>query len=158
MCYPYAYNYPQYQYTCSPAQPVATIAPQQQVVYQPYHYFCPTAVATPTPAQIPEHKESAPAHLWVGRTKAQVKEDDLRIALREGVYQPNEMKPKDAKHDQLFWCVELDGSNTLRAYKTIDEDLGAGKWNQDPRYGNLFFVREKEEQEEKKEKKKCKKG
>lgn len=56
------------------------------------------------------------------------------------------MKPRDAKDDQLFWVVELDGSHTLRQFKTIEEDLGTGKWSVDPRYGNAYFVREKKDE------------
>ena len=86
-------------------------------------------------------------NLWVGRTKAQVDEDNIKVAMRENVYKYDAMKPKDAKPDQLFWVVELDQSTTLRMYKTIDEDLGPGKWERDPRHGNAYFVREEEKKE-----------
>jgi hypothetical protein len=53
------------------------------------------------------------------------------------------MMPKDASPDQLFWCIEPDDSNTLRDFRTIEEDLQPGKWKVDPRYGNAYFVRDK---------------
>ena len=53
-------------------------------------------------------------HPWLGRTKAQVDEDNQKIAMRTGVWRPNEMAPNKPADDQQFWCVEVDGSHTLR--------------------------------------------
>jgi hypothetical protein len=111
----------------------------------------PVAYAMPT-YPIPVHASTAsdtssatpkPYRTWVGRTKKQVDEDNAKIAHKEGVYKPNAMMPKDASPDQLFWCIEPDDSNTLRDFRTIEEDLQPGKWKVDPRYGNAYFVRDK---------------
>lgn len=54
--------------------------------------------------------------------------------------------PKGAKPDQLFWVVEKDGINTLRAFQSIEGGaLGEGTWKIDPRYGNAYFVLAKED-------------
>jgi hypothetical protein len=120
----------------------------------------PVAYAIPT-YPIPIHAETAsnststssakppPHRTWVGRTKKQVDEDNAKIAHKEDVYKPNEMVPKGASPDQLFWCIEPDDSNTLRDFRTIEEDLQPGKWKVDPRYGNAYFVRDKLEKKKK---------
>ncbi|KAI5247386.1 hypothetical protein E4T42_06000 [Aureobasidium subglaciale] len=112
----------------------------------------PVAYAMPN-YPVPVHAETAstaspkppPNRVWVGRTKKQVDEDNAKIAHTEGVYKPNEMVPKAASPDQLFWVIEPDNSNTLRNFRTIEEDLQPGKWKVDPRYGNAYFVRDKKE-------------
>ncbi|KAI5235993.1 hypothetical protein E4T43_08879 [Aureobasidium subglaciale] len=112
----------------------------------------PVAYAMPN-YPVPVHAETAstaspkppPKRVWVGRTKKQVDEDNAKIAHKEGVYKPNEMVPKAASPDQLFWVIEPDNSNTLRNFRTIEEDLQPGKWKVDPRYGNAYFVRDKKE-------------
>ena len=114
---------------------------------QPQYYCYPVAHAraqAQTQAPPAKNDKNSGQHLWLGRTKAQVEEDNVKIAMRESVYRYDPMKPKDPKTDQLFWCVELDGATTLRTFRTIEEDLGPGKWERDPRYGNAFFVRDKE--------------
>jgi hypothetical protein len=73
-------------------------------------------------------------------------------AAPKAVYKPNEMVPKAASPDQLFWCIEPDDSNTLREFRTIEEDLQPGKWKVDPRYGNAYFVRDKLEKKDKEKK------
>jgi GH15 family glucan-1,4-alpha-glucosidase len=111
----------------------------------------PVAYAMPN-YPVPVHTETASTsspkpktdRVWVGRTKKQVDEDNAKIAHKEGVYKPNEMVPKAASPDQLFWVIEPDDSNTLRTFRTIEDDLQPGKWKVDPRYGNAYFVREKE--------------
>jgi len=79
-------------------------------------------------------------HPWLGRTKAQVDEDNQKIAMRTGVWRPNEMAPNKPADDQQFWCVEVDGSHTLRTYAQIEE-LRPGEWRKDPMFGNAYFVR-----------------
>lgn len=79
-------------------------------------------------------------HPWLGRTKAQVDEDNQRIAMNTGVWRPNEMAPNKPADDQQFWCVEVDGSHTLRTYAQIEE-LRPGEWRKDPMFGNAYFVR-----------------
>lgn len=91
-----------------------------------------------------EKKEGNKPRAWVGRTKKQVDEDNIRIAINEGVFKPNDMVPKDAKDDQFFWCIEPDSTHTLRTFRTIEDDLYPGKWKVDPSNGVMYFVREKE--------------
>lgn len=96
------------------------------------------------------HKQIRPAgseaetyyNRWVGRTKAQVDEDNVKLALSENVWKYDAMKPKDARPEQLFWVIELDQKTTLRSFKTIENDLAPGKWERDQRFGNAYFVRE----------------
>ncbi|KAL1304208.1 hypothetical protein AAFC00_000630 [Neodothiora populina] len=93
--------------------------------------------------------------VWVGRTKKQVDEDNIKIAVSEHLYCFNSVVPKDVKPDQLFWVIETDGSNTLRTFYAIDSGgLGKGVWKIDPRYGNAYFVRAREDSGQKK---RCKK-
>lgn len=91
-----------------------------------------------------EKASKSKQHLWLGRTRAQVAEDNYELALREGVYKYDPMKPAGAAPDQLFWVVETSGETNLREFKTIDEDLGPGKWERDNRFGNAYFIREAE--------------
>lgn len=79
-------------------------------------------------------------HPWIGRTKAQVDEDNHKTAMRNGVWKPNELAPNKPADDQQFWVVELDGSHTLRNYAQIEE-LRPGEWRKDPNFGNAYFVR-----------------
>jgi hypothetical protein len=125
----------------APAQPT----PQPNLPTMTYGAFpigMPTT-AIPVAYAIPTSATPKPYRTWVGRTKKQVDEDNAKIAHKEGVYKPNAMMPKDASPDQLFWCIEPDDSNTLRDFRTIEEDLQPGKWKVDPRYGNAYFVRDK---------------
>lgn len=147
-----------------PASEPATLVEQTQPTVQatamPYPYGYPAAAAAAVPVAyampnypVPVAASPSPANdkerVWVGRTKKQVDEDNAKIAHREGVYKPNEMVPKGARSDQLFWVIETDGSNTLRNFRTIEEDLQPGKWKVDPRYGNAYFVRDKDKKEKK---------
>ncbi|KAF2153500.1 hypothetical protein K461DRAFT_268062 [Myriangium duriaei CBS 260.36] len=102
------------------------------------------ACASPkTTATAPQPKpEGKTKQVWLGRTKAQVADDNLKMAVRENVYKYDPMKPHGAAADQLFWVVEVDGSTVLYNFKTIDEALGPGKWERDPRFGNAIFIRE----------------
>ncbi|KAG9586859.1 hypothetical protein KCU77_g11284, partial [Aureobasidium melanogenum] len=135
------------QYASKPSMPAMT--------YSAYPYgmpatAIPVAYAMPN-YPVPVHTDTASTsspkpktdRVWVGRTKKQVDEDNAKIAHKEGVYKPNEMVPKAASPNQLFWIIEPDDSNTLRTFRTIEEDLQPGKWKVDPRYGNAYFVREK---------------
>ena len=51
---------------------------------------------------------------WQGRSKAEVEEDNMKIASREGAYDKRKIAPVGMKDDQMMWVVELDGSHTLR--------------------------------------------
>lgn len=174
----YTYAQPQQVQVAQPA-PKAVAAPKPapapaQITYQypqPYGYAAyPVQVAMPNyPVPVPEPKQSAAkikdkpkveeaekkeegakTRAWIGRTTKQVDEDNVRMAINEGLYKPNDIVPKGARDDQLFWCIETDGSNTLRTFRTIEDDMHPGKWKVDPRYGSLYFVREKEKEKEKK--------
>ncbi|CAD0109445.1 unnamed protein product, partial [Aureobasidium uvarum] len=129
-------NMPTMTYGAFPYGMPATAIP---VAYAMPNY--PVPVYTDTPTASPKLKTD---RVWVGRTKRQVDEDNAKIAHKEGVYKPNEMVPKAASPDQLFWVIEPDDSNTLRNFRTIEEELYPGKWKVDPRYGNAYFVRDKE--------------
>ena len=145
-CYTYQQPSGYQQYACynapfDPGYPVPRPAVYPPINYQAAPCYMPARNAlTDTP--------------WVGRTRAQVEEDNLKIAERENVYKYNAMKPVGAAPDQLFWVLEIDGATTLRDFRTIDQDLGPGKWERDPRYNNAYFVREEPKKVEKKDEKK----
>lgn len=80
-------------------------------------------------------------HLWVGRTKAQVDRDNIRLAVQEGVYH-SRVTDSNIDSRQSFWVVELNGDLTLRSLKCISESLQPGRWQRDAHYGNDFFIRE----------------
>ncbi|KAF2725210.1 hypothetical protein K431DRAFT_290897 [Polychaeton citri CBS 116435] len=80
---------------------------------------------------------------WVGRTKNQVDEDNMRIAKAEDAYKGCKVQPVDVSDQQFFWVVDADGTNTLRTFRDI-KDL-KGEWQPDPRFPRAwFFQREKE--------------
>ncbi|GAM83970.1 hypothetical protein ANO11243_019600 [Dothideomycetidae sp. 11243] len=155
---------PYIQNPCINAYPMATFQPpgyQQYYCYpdgvavagaahgaaEPAAAAASPAPAAPAPAKAPEPKADGNAKkTWLGRSKAQVDEDNLKIAVREDVYKYDAMKPVGAAPDKMFWVVELDGRTTLRMFKTIDEDLGPGKWERDARFGNAYFVRDEPEE------------
>lgn len=114
----------------------------------------PIIIPDSAPQQVPakpdepaKPKATATEGNWLGRTKAQVEADNIKIAARENVFKNDQMKPKDAKADQLFWVVEIDGRTNLRMFQVIDEDLGPGRWERDPRFGNAYFQREEAEED-----------
>ncbi|GAB7360580.1 hypothetical protein MBLNU230_g0463t1 [Neophaeotheca triangularis] len=80
---------------------------------------------------------------WTGRTKAQVEEDNMKIAFNENVNRERKMAPVDTKEDEVFWVVELDGSQTLRSHEAIQGMNG--HWREDPRFKSWYFLREKGE-------------
>jgi hypothetical protein len=51
---------------------------------------------------------------WQGRTKAEVEEDNLKIAADEKVCEKRKVVPVGLAGDQMCWVVEADGSYTLR--------------------------------------------
>ncbi|KAF2220548.1 hypothetical protein BDZ85DRAFT_266776 [Elsinoe ampelina] len=163
-CYPQNPTYmPHYAYQPQASAYYPTMPPPG---YQQYACY-PNVMAGTTPAAVTVATSTKPAasskpaasikakdddageHFWIGRTRAQVDEDNLKIAAREGVFKYDPMKPSGAAPDALFWVSELDGRTTLRMFKTIDEELGPGKWERDARYGNAYFVREEPEEEKK---------
>ena len=51
---------------------------------------------------------------WQGRTKAEVEEDNMKIAKAQGANEQRKVEPVGLNADQMVWCVELDGNPTLR--------------------------------------------
>ena len=51
---------------------------------------------------------------WQGRTKAEVEEDDMKVAAREGAYAERQVEPIGLDADQVVWVVDTDGGNELR--------------------------------------------
>ena len=80
--------------------------------------YCPPGfnpVYAPAPAAAAEEKPKKPEpRKWQGRTVAEVEEDNMKIAAREGAYAARKVQPVGLKEDQMVWVVEVDGSHTLR--------------------------------------------
>jgi hypothetical protein len=88
--------------------------------------YCPpgyTPVCVPAPAVVPapekkDDKKDKPkkpeVKKWQGRTKAEVEEDNMKIAKAEGAWDARRVEPVGLKADQMVWVVEGDGSPTLR--------------------------------------------
>jgi len=51
---------------------------------------------------------------WQGRTRAEVEEDNLKIAADEKVWEKRKVVPVGLADDQMCWVVEVDSSYTLR--------------------------------------------
>jgi len=111
--------------------PVMQYAPMaQQLAYSvPAFYGYPQAgvpmqiclpAITPAVPEVPKEKPKikpkvkAEPLTWQGRSKAEVEEDNMKIAQREDVCDSRKVEPKGLADDQLVWCVETDGSHTLR--------------------------------------------
>lgn len=63
----------------------------------------------------PKTKAKAPSpRKWQGRTKAEVEEDDMKIAASQGAYAERKVQPLGLADDQVVWVVEMDGGNVLR--------------------------------------------
>lgn len=89
------------------ASPVMAPAAAPVAITGNEHYYIPIQ-------QAPKAAEPAPtANDWNGRTKAQVEEDNMKLAKSENVYAPRELVPKMEEH-QLVWVIELDKTRTLR--------------------------------------------
>lgn len=171
---------PQVYYSFPPQPPPVQVAPQPiQAATGPAYYVYQSTTTEAAPAPVPAKRE---AMAWKGRTKAQVEEDNMVIAAKEGAYDKRKVVPVGIKDDQMIWCVEEDGSHTLRLVLLIclfrrlpANDKNSmfvsikelkGEWKKDPRFeDSYFFVREKievedakEEVKETKKKKKGKKG
>ncbi|KAK0287215.1 hypothetical protein LTR35_002709 [Friedmanniomyces endolithicus] len=116
--------------------------PQQQEQVANYHVYQPAYSGEPPQPQ---------GNLWVGRTKAQVDEDNMKLAATEGAWDKRKIVPTGVGEDQMMWCVEGDGSHTLRTFVSIKELKG--EWNKYPgREESYYFVREVEEGGKKKKK------
>ncbi|KAI6861989.1 hypothetical protein KC343_g15694 [Hortaea werneckii] len=123
---PAYYPYPPQAMPAMPGFPPFAYPPAAAYVYQP-------------PYTAPQPTE------WKGRTKAEVDEDNMKIAAKEDAYGKRKIQPIGVKDDEMFWVVELDGSHTLRTFLDIKELKGDFK--KDPRYEDAYyFVREAEEE------------
>lgn len=101
----------QYVYAAAPAPAPASAEKKDKDKEKPKK-DSPQAEFTYIPKKSEEKKKST--NPWVGRTKAQVDEDNAKIAKELGAYEKRKVVPADAKPDQPFWVVENDGSHTLR--------------------------------------------
>ncbi|KAK4541099.1 hypothetical protein LTR36_008324 [Oleoguttula mirabilis] len=139
---PYAYPAPAYYGYPHPAMPHPAMAqPQPQPMADAYVYQ-----PAPVEKEKPEKPAKAKPNTWKGRTKAEVEEDNMKIASKEGAYDKRKVVPQ-VKDDQMMWVVETDGSHTLRTIVNI-KDL-KGEWKKDPRYeDSYYFVREEEEKKD----------
>lgn len=127
---PTVYTMPQQpNYLCAPV-----IGPQPQPAY-------PSSFPIGPQPGLNYHDAYQEPHVWHGRTRWQVEQDNQQQALKEGVWKNNEATPQDPKVDQQFWCVEVDGTRTLRTADTIETSLRPGKWIKDPVFGNMWFQR-----------------
>lgn len=105
----------QYVYAAAPA-PAPAPAEKKEKEEKPKKSSSPKKEFTYVPKKSePEEKKKKPStNPWIGRTKAQVGEDYVKIAKQLGAYEKRKVAPTDAKDDQPFWVVENDGSHTLR--------------------------------------------
>ena len=143
---PYAYPAPAY-YGFPGAMPAMAYG-QYPPVYVPAPATAPPAAEkkeAESKAKEKEEKKKPEVRRWQGRSKAEVEEDNMKIAKAEGACEARKVEPVGLKADQMVWVVEGDGSPTLRAYATVKEFKG--EWKADPRFENSwYFVREQEEE------------
>lgn len=59
-------------------------------------------------------KPAEAANKWQGRTKAEVEEDNTKIAADEKVWEKRKVVPTGLADDQMCWVVETDAGYTLR--------------------------------------------
>jgi hypothetical protein len=59
-------------------------------------------------------KPAEAAHEWLGRTKAQVDDDNTKLAADEKVWEKRKVIPTGLPDDQMCWVVEADAGYTLR--------------------------------------------
>ena len=100
------------------------------------HAYVPAGAATVTVAAAPPPapKPAAPAPVpntytyhpavadkppeatnkWQGRTRAEVEEDNLKIAADEKAWEKRKVVPVGLANDQMCWVVEVDNTYTLR--------------------------------------------
>lgn len=71
----------------------------------------------PKPKDKDKDKPKPPSpRKWQGRTKAEVEEDDMKIAAKEGAYAARKVQPVGLAEDQVVWVVEGggEGASVLR--------------------------------------------
>ncbi|KAK4623310.1 uncharacterized protein CLAFUR5_07387 [Fulvia fulva] len=167
---PQYYSHGQAVYAMPPGQPqpVYYAAPPAGPRPAPQYYTYATApVPTPAPAPAPasakpaksanfhvyqpmsEKSEKAAVsdgNMWLGRTKQQVEEDNMKIAKKAGAYDKRKIAPIVEDDNTLFWVNELDKTQTVRDYRYIK--TVPGHWENHPQFpGAYYFVVEKDEPE-----------
>jgi hypothetical protein len=113
--YPAAGNpEPRYHATGEQPQYYASYPPSYMVYpsnyYTPYGY--PQQVSAFTPAPYASSKPQK--HIYAGRTEAQVMEDTLKLAKREGANDPRKVQPIGVKDTQLFYFRQAGKADQLR--------------------------------------------
>ncbi|EME43445.1 hypothetical protein DOTSEDRAFT_35705 [Dothistroma septosporum NZE10] len=165
---PQYYSHGQAVYTLPTGQPqpVYYAAPPAGSPPAPQYYTyatAPASIAAPAPIATapsksanfhvyqPQTEKSAKAgategNVWIGRTKQQVEEDNMKIAKKAGAYNGRKVAPVVDDDSQLFWVCEPDGSQSLREFRYIK--TVAGDWHKDPRFNSAYyFVLAKDEPE-----------
>lgn len=149
--------YPQYAIATPAPAPAPAPAPVAVPIAGNEHYYIPVQQAPKAPEPVPK------ANVWIGRTKAEVDADNMKLAKSENVYAPREFVPK-MEEDQMCWVVELDKTHTLRYVGPfifmLDMLIGpsrsmfgeakelTGAWKEDSRYPNAFYFVRAEEKED----------
>lgn len=114
---------PQIIYAYPPQQPQMMAYPTMQYAYSMPGYPMPGygmpapgyyAYAPPTLQPVNYQYVAPKPSKWQGRSKKEVDEDNMKIAAKEGAYDKRKVEPVGVKDDQMMWCVETDGSHTLR--------------------------------------------
>ena len=77
-------------------------------------YHCCDNCAAPKEEKKQKTVEAPAPTKWQGRTRAEVDEDNMKIAAGHGAYDERKVEPKGLKPDQMVWVVEPDGAQTLR--------------------------------------------
>ena len=111
---PMQYAYPP-QMAC-PAPAYYGYPGAHQVTGYPYYPPGYTPIFASAPAPVVEEKKSRKRspRKWQGRSKAEVEDDNMKIAQREGAYAARKVESVGLQEDQMVWVVETDGSHTLR--------------------------------------------
>lgn len=111
--YPPQYPQPAYYTYAAPAAP-APAPPATAATPANFHVYHPAGTE---PKTVPGASQG---NIWLGRSKEQVEEDNMKIAKKEGAYDKRKMAPVDVKDDQYFWVVELDGKTSLRYVQILE--------------------------------------
>jgi len=79
----------------------------------------PAAPPAPAPNTYTYHpsvaeKPAEATNKWQGRSRAEVEEDNLKIAADEQVWEKRKVVPVGLADDQMCWVVEVDSTYTLR--------------------------------------------
>ncbi|KAF1814066.1 hypothetical protein P152DRAFT_303308 [Eremomyces bilateralis CBS 781.70] len=82
----------------------------------------------------------APQAYYYGRTEAEVAEDEARAWVAGAPERTGDIAPDNAKFDDMFYVIDLDGTRDQRSFATIMNACKPGRWHKDI-YGSFFFVR-----------------